>query len=170
MKLTVRWIALALVLALIGSTALAQTFYSKQIANCNEYVTLRAKPSGSAASLAHVLVGEVVMAADYNSEFSYCCYNGKFGYIKRQYLSDSIYPWSEGTFRVANCQQYISLRTMPLTTADVRTTIPLGATLDQVFYHDDSYDPNAFVYVKYNGLCGFVLWRYLTPVWREGWQ
>lgn len=155
---------------LLCTTALAETFYSRQIAFCNEYVTLRAKPSGSAKAIKQVEVGEVVMAAPYNSEFSYCCYDGKFGYIKNQYLSSNIQPWSEGTFYVTNCKEYISLRTMPMKDADVRVRIPVGARLDAVYYHDGAYNPDSFVYVKYNGQCGFALWRYIAPVYYPGAQ
>ena len=168
-KILAATIILATILCLC-TTAFARTFYSRQIAFCNEYVTLRAKPSGSSKALKQVDVGEVVMAAPYNSEFSYCCYDGQFGYIKNQYLSSNIQSWSEGTFYVTNCKEYISMRTMPKKDADVRMRIPVGATLDAIYYHDGGYDPKQFVYVKYNGQCGFVLWNYLAPVYHPGWQ
>lgn len=168
-KIIVSALLIAAVLCL-SAVAAAETFYPRQIDFCNEFVTLRAKPSGSARAVLEVDVGEVVMAAPYNSEFSYCCYDGRFGYIKNRYLSADIQPWSEGSFYVANCKEYISLRTMPLRNADVRARIPVGARLDAVYYHDGGYDPKSFVYVKYNGQYGFALWQYIAPVYVPGGQ
>ena len=165
-------LVLILVLAAVPGlcAARAETFYARQIDFCNEYVNLRAKPDSSSRSLDKVYIGEVVMAAPYNGEFSYCCYNSQYGYIRSEYLSSDIQPWSEGTFRVANCKQSISLRAMPTTKSDAKLQIPLGATLEQVYYHDGGYTPGAFAYVKYNGEYGFALWDYLESVWVPGGQ
>ena len=163
-------LALILILMTLCTSAFATTYYSKQIAYCNEYVTLRSKPDTSSRGLCTVDVGEVVMASNYNSQFSYCCYNGKFGYILNQYLSSNIQPWSEGSFHIGNCNEWVSLRSMPISDASVKTRIPLGAHLDQVFYHDGGYSPNSFVYVKYNGMLGFVKWQYVVADYHPGWQ
>lgn len=166
MKLTAKlalFLALAMMLAVAGATA--ETYAPKQIDNCNEFVTLRARPSGSARALKRVLLGEVVMATPYNGEFSYCCYNGAFGYIRNQYLSSGISPYSEGDFYVTNCKEWISLRAMPVLDASVLDHVPLGARFDAIYYADDTYDPDAFAYVRYNGRYGWVLWRYLAPVY-----
>ena len=103
------------------------------------------------------------MAAPYDSEFCYCCYDGDYGYIKTRYLTGDIQPWSEGTFYVTNCDEYISMREMPVQGADVLTRIPVGAQLDAVYYHDGGY--NTFVYVEYNGMRGFAMWDYIAPVY-----
>lgn len=156
---------LLLVVLLIGALpAQAQTFYSKQVDYCTEFVSLRATPSTSAPALCRVGVGEVVMAAPYNSDFSYCCYNGRYGYILNRYLSSNISPFSEGVFYIDNCKEWVSLRTMPDKSADVRARIPLYAVLDSIVYNDWSDGPymdGAFAYVKYNGQWGFVLWDYI---------
>ena len=110
------------------------------------------------------------MATPYNGTFSYCCYNGKFGYIRSEYLSSDIQPWSDGRFYVTNCNEYISLRSMPLKSADVLARIPLGASLDEVYYHDGGDTSDCFVYVKYNGRRGFVLWDYLAAEWNKDGQ
>ena len=157
-------LALALCLGLLlGSCcALAESFSARQIAHCDEYVNLREEPNSKSHSLGRVYIGEVVMAERYNSKFSYCCYNGKYGYILSEYLTSNIKPWSDGTFRVANCKEYISLRKMPERGAEVRAKIPLGAKLDAVYYHDGGDTSDKYVYVKYNGKYGFVLWDYLS--------
>ena len=172
MKQVLRILALALCLCLLAGAcgALAETFYSRQIDFCREYVNLRSRPDSSSRSLAEVWIGEVVMAAPYDNQFSYCCYNGQYGYILTEYLNASIQPWSEGTFYVTNCKEYISLRRMPTKSADVLAKIPLGATLDGIYYHDGGDTSGDFVYVKYNGQYGFVLWDYLAAEWHEGGQ
>ena len=156
---------LGLLFGLCG--ALAEGYSARQIANCVEYVNLREDPDSASRSLAQVYVGEVVMARPYNSAFSYCCYNGEYGYIRSEYLSSNIHPWSEGTFYVTNCNEYISLRRMPLKSADVLARIPLGATLDAIYYHDGGDTSDCFVYVKYNGKYGFVLWDYMAAEWNN---
>lgn len=172
MRYAYRTLALALILALACAMlgALAETYNPRQIDFCQEYVTLRAEPSGSAKALKQVYLGEVVMASPYNSEFSYCCYNGTFGYIKNRYLSPNISPYSEGSFYVTNCKEWISLRAMPMTNGEVLARVPLGARFDAIYYADGGYEPNAFAYVRYNGLYGWVLWDYLAPVYVPGGQ
>lgn len=148
---------------LLGACAAhAESFRARQIDGCDEYVNLREKPDSKSQSLARVYIGEVVMAKPYNSSFSYCCYNGQYGYIRSEYLNSKISTWSDGTFRVANCNSYISLRSMPEKGADVLARIPLGTTLDAVYYHDGGDTTDCFVYVKYDGQYGFVLWDYLA--------
>ena len=169
MKTIKRSIILALCLCLLlgACGALAESFYARQIDGCDEYVNLRAEPDSKSRSLERVYIGEVVMATRYNSTFSYCCYNGQYGYIRSEYLSSDIRPWSDGRFCVTNCREYISLRKMPEKGADVRARIPLGATLDAVYYHDGGDTTDCFVYVKYNGQYGFVLWDYLAAEGRR---
>ena len=170
MKAIKRAIILAMCLCLLAGTvgAFAETYKARQIARCDEYVNLREAPDSKSRSLERVYIGEVVMATPYNSAFSYCCYNGQYGYIRSEYLSSDIQPWSDGAFRVANCREYISLRKMPMKGAEVKTRIPLGATLDKVYYHDGGDTTDSFVYVKYNGQYGFVLWDYLAPAQHDG--
>lgn len=176
MKMTKRILALALALTLLASFACAfaksysSAYDPKQVDFCREYVTLRAEPSGSAKALKKVWLGEVVMAKPYNKEFSYCCYNGTFGYIKKRYLNNRVTGYSDGDFYIDNCKEWVSLRTMPIKDADVLKRIPLGARLDDVYYADGSYDPDAFAYVRYKGQYGWVLWRYLEPVYYPGGQ
>lgn len=143
---------------------------ARQVDRCREYVNLREKPDSKARSLEEVYIGEVVMAVPYDDAYSYCCYNGQFGFIRSEYLSADIQPWSDGTFYVTNCNEYISLRRMPLKGSDVLARIPLGATLDAIYYHDGGDTSDQFVYVKYDGKCGFVLWDYLAAEWHEGGQ
>ena len=155
---------LAVCLSAAMTCAVAETYHAKQVIKCNEYVTLRAEPSTTAYAIDRVYRGDVVMAYKYNSKFNYCCYNGQFGYILSQYLSDKVGVYSEGTFRIANCESWVSLRSMPMSSSERRAKIPLGTKLDAIYYADGSYNPNAFAYVRYKGQYGWVMWRYIEPV------
>jgi len=160
-------LALCLGLLLASCGALAESFSARQVARCEEYVNLREEPDSKSRSLDRVYIGEVVMARRYNSSFSYCCYNGQYGYIRSEYLTSKIEPWSDGAFYVTNCNEYISLRKMPERGAEVRAKIPLGETLDEIYYNDGGDTSGKYVYVKYNGKYGFVLWDYLSTARRR---
>lgn len=172
MKTIKRSFILALCLCLLAGAcgAMAESFKARQIDWCNEYVNLREEPDSRSRSLDRVYIGEVVMAKRYDDSFHYCCYNGQFGYIRSEYLNSRITPWSDGTFYVTNCKEYISLRKMPIKGAEVLDRIPLGETLDEIYYHDGGDTTDCFVYVKYDGQHGFVLWDYLAAEWHEGGQ
>ena len=64
----------------------ATDYAQMRVVNCREFVTLRARPSTSAASLTKVPLGQVVEAYYYNSEFYRCYYRGLEGYILSSYL------------------------------------------------------------------------------------
>jgi hypothetical protein len=114
-----RSFALVLCLGILAGSCdvMADSYRARQIDECSEYVNLREDPDSESGSLDRVYLGEVVMASPYNDDYSYCCYNGQFGYIRDDYLSSSIQPWSDGTFYVTNCNDYISMRRMPLSGA-----------------------------------------------------
>jgi len=58
------------------------------VANCNEWVSLRAEPHSSAERLQRVPLGAALEDVHYyGSDFAYGCYNGDYGYVLAQYLS-----------------------------------------------------------------------------------
>ena len=61
--------------------------------------------------------------------------------------------------QVVNCDEWISLRTAPSTSAERVTTIPLGAS---VTWLDNA--PGGFCLVEYQGSIGFALGQYLRTV------
>ena len=61
--------------------------------------------------------------------------------------------------QVVNCDEWISLRTAPSTSAERITTIPLGAS---VTWLDSA--PGGFCLVEYQGSIGFALGQYLQAV------
>ena len=59
---------------------------TRYVINCDNWVSLRAKPSTSAERVARVPKGAAVDAYTYNSTFTECDYNGAHGYILNEYL------------------------------------------------------------------------------------
>lgn len=60
-----------------------------------------------------------------------------------------------GRYTVTNCNEYISLRSSPSTSAPALTTIPLGAEVEAYLYNDTFYE------CSYQGYDGYVLSAYL---------
>lgn len=58
----------------------------------------------------------------------------------------------------AECEEFISLRTEPSTSADVITRIPVNGEFTLLGYTGD------FSMVSYHGLVGYVLTSYTAPV------
>ncbi len=84
---------LALLLALGGLTALAETdagIGSKlRVVNCEEYITLREEPDTSAAALARIpLKGEAVSLGDRSNGFVRVGWKGQSGWALEKYLRD----------------------------------------------------------------------------------
>lgn len=121
------------------------------IVNCNEWVSLRSYPSTSASQIAKVPLGATVTAYDRTGDFTFCVYRGMQGYILSQYLGES------STRRIVNCNEWVSLRSAPSTSASRITKVPLGASV--VFI---SYASNGFAYCTYNGHDGYILTKYLS--------
>jgi len=57
-----------------------------RVAFCNEFVTLRSKPSTKASAVTRIPLGQIVEAYTYNSEYLHCYYCGMEGYILSSYL------------------------------------------------------------------------------------
>lgn len=81
------------------------------------------------------------------------------------HFSDSVSYPVEDSFKptyaqwyYANCNEYISLRTKPNTTAEVITKIPVYDEFQVIAVYND------FSLVEYNGLMGYVLSSYILPI------
>jgi hypothetical protein len=157
--------ALMLIVASLGAVALARGAYlgTMYVVNCNEFVTLRAKPSTSAASITKVAKGQAVEAWSYNGSFCYCTYRGMSGYILSQYLGS--YPSGGGSYpsggymgtkRVVNCNSWVTLRSRPSTSAGTVTRVPLGAYVEAYYYNTE------FAECYYLGMHGYILTAYLN--------
>ena len=76
-------IACVLLLAMLPAAHAADMY----VANCDEWVSLRAEPDKSSERLAKVWLGETVtdVSVDYGA-FARCSYGGMTGYILKEYL------------------------------------------------------------------------------------
>ena len=138
------------------------------VANCNEFVTLRAAPSTSASAVTRVARGEMVDAYYCNGTFAHCYYNGLEGYILSRYLDSGascppsyvsggdLVGNSAGQMRVINCEAWVSLRAQPDKDSARLATVPLGAYVEGYYYNSE------FVRCRYNGQWGYILSTYLS--------
>ena len=93
--------------------------------------------------------------------FSEVIYNGNTGYALSSYLSSNaiVGNGAERVYEVVNCQESITLRTSPSTSASEICQIPLGETV--IFYGEAG---NGFYQVEYGGKTGYALASYLRRV------
>lgn len=134
-----------------------------QVFNCQEWVSLREIPNKNSKCLAMVPLGAYVEGYYYNSEFVESCYNGQWGYILSTYLSNSDASSSASSYgsnylgkkTVINCNEFVTLRSQPSTSAGVVTRVAKGEEVDCYYYN------NTFTYCYYNGMSGYILSQYL---------
>ena len=148
---------------------------NQMVYNCNEYVSLREKPDTQSNRLAKVPLGGIVTGCvTYMGNWIYCEYKGQRGYVLSQYLKKADYTAPTSTpkptatptpktypalpyyMQVINCENYISLRATPSTSAKVLRQVPLGAVIEGCVQISDS-----FVSCTYDGVSGYVLIKYL---------
>ena len=165
-------LALLLALCALLSCASAVAYQNGEsigdmtVVNCEEWVTLRAWASTKADSVLRVPLGETVHGCtQYDSRFTFCEYEGKYGYILSKYLQANDTPEPQGglqtqrvnPMRVVNCDVSVTLRAMPDTSANAVMQVPLGAIVNNCIQQDED-----FTYCEYDGRCGFILTQYLT--------
>ena len=149
-----------------GSQSSASSDYlgKRYIVNCNEFVTLRKKPSTSSATVTKVAKGQQVDAYYYNGTFCRCYYNGLEGYILSKYLGSSKSGSSStssktgsymGDMTIVNCNDWVTLRSKPSTSASTVTRINWGEIVEAYYYNSQ------FAECYYMGLHGYILLKYL---------
>ena len=156
-------LALAMLLAVLPAQARGEYLGRLRVINCEEWVSLRARPDKSSARLATVPLGAYVEGYYYNSEFVECYYNGQWGYILSTYLSNGNASSSAsshggnylGKMTVINCNEFVTLRASPSTSARAVTRVAKGEVVDAYYYN------GTFAHCYYNGLEGYILSSYL---------
>ena len=134
---------------------------TRYIVNCDEFVTLRARPSTSSAAITRVARGQKVEAYYYNGTFCYCRYKNMEGYILSKYLGRSSGGGGRsrgdylGTKKVGNCDSWVTLRARPSTHSDTVSRVPKGAKVEAYYYNGE------FAECYYLGLHGYILTTYL---------
>jgi len=124
----------------------------KQVLWCDEYITLREKPSVSADTVAQIPYGEwVIWESTHENYFAKVNWRGAEGYVLEGYLEERA-----TALRVANCDEWISLREQPDKGAEAVAKLPLG----MIMYSGISYDGFASVPLSGYGY-GYAAEEYL---------
>ena len=135
---------------------------STWVADCDEYITLRAYPSTEAEAVTTIPKGGQMTYISASGEFTYVEYQGQRGYVLTSYIdqvssSGSVAsPAAYGGTWVADCDEYVTLRSSPDTEAGEINRIPRGASVELIGWQD------AFALVDYNGERGWALATYLS--------
>ena len=148
----------------VATTSGYETMY---VVHCDEWISLRKSPSTTADRYCTIPLGASVQrntSYDEENGFYRVSYGGYEGYALAEYLSYSptSYNSSSSATRttymyVVNCDEWISLRKEPSTSADRYCTIPLGAKVEYI-----SGASNGFMKVAYDGYTGYALASYLS--------
>ena len=144
---------LPLFMALAALPALADNDYigNMEVVNCNEWVSLRERPSTSAKRLVKVSLGAIVSNCErFSDAWIYAEYDGYAGYIQARYLEPS--------------DNRLTFNAMLITIADEGA--PFYATLDaqepvdiiptNTIVRNCSIMDNNRIYVEWGERCGFV--------------
>ena len=150
-----RFVALLLLLCIVFTMtpALADTDYigNMEVVNCNEWVSLREKPSTSAKRLVKVSLGAIVSNCEqFSDAWIYAEYDGYAGYIQAKYLEPS--------------DNRLTFNAMLITIADEGA--PFYATLDaqepidiipaDTIVRNCCIMDNNRIYVEWGERCGFI--------------
>jgi hypothetical protein len=143
--------------ASMSNTNVVATYY---VVNCQKSITLRSEPSTSASEITQIPFGKAVgFIETADNGFSKINYDGLVGYGLSSYLSGDK-PSARKTERrwaqVVNCEEWITLRSSPSTSAGFLVRIPLGAYVTCL---GDA--GNEFYEVEYDGKHGYALKAYL---------
>ena len=127
-----------------------------RVVDCEEWVSLRAAPDTSAQRLAQVPLGaEVTEVALAGNGFAACVYEGQAGYILAEYLA--VEQSAAASMYVVNCEEWVSLRAAPDTSAERLAKVPLGAEVTGCVSA-----ANGFIACSYAGQAGYILDDHLS--------
>ena len=149
---------LVCVLAALMLVPSASAFAEQMIVlNCNDWVSLRAQPSTSAERLSTVPLGSPVESIGWSNGFNQVVYNGMTGWILTEYLGYGVpFTKTDNSLQVTNCNEWVSLRSYPGTSAPAITTVPLGEWVESIGWE------NGFNQVVYYDMTGWILSEYLS--------
>lgn len=133
-----------------------------RVVKCQENITMRDASSITADAIISIPLGaEVEYIEESVNGFYKVKYGEMYGYCLSSYLS---FPQGEistdehqTTLEVVNCNEYITLRSVPLTSGEEFARIPLGASVTYICTAE-----NGFYCVEYKGQRGFALQKYLA--------
>ena len=142
----------------VASTGATNTEGGMYVVNCENWISLRSYASTDAPVIAKIPLWDMVNIIDDDDScyqkmvFAHVRYHGNTGYALYSYLTPHC-----TLYRVANCNEWISLRSAPFADSAVITRIPLGEYVRFV-----KSSSNGYYYVYYNGYLGYALAEYLS--------
>lgn len=131
-----------------------------RVSYCDEFVTMRARPSTSAREVTKIPYGARVTDVrcnSYNDQFYYCSYYGYEGYVLSKYLLGGQEMADIWDAHVVNCREWVSLRFRPNTKSRQLIKVPRGAEVLDAYYVE-----NGFVHCFYKGYEGYILEQYVA--------
>ncbi len=142
-----------------GNTSISEYMY---VANVKNSIYLRSQPVENSSNI----MGEIPLGTrigfieNTNNVFCKIYYNGKYGYVKRMYLSSSA-PVSSGSssryMTVCNVKTSIYLRNAPVeNSGNIICEIPVGSTVE--FLENAN---GTFYKIRWNGKVGYSKAEYL---------
>ena len=149
-----RMIALLLLLcmALAAVPAMADDEYigNMEVVNCNEWVSLRERPSTSARRLVKVSLGAIVSnCRQVNDEWIYAEYDGYSGYILAKYLQPS-----DG--RLTFSAMMVTITDGAPFYATIDSTVPIDCIPANTIVRDCQVMDNDRICVEWGGRYGFI--------------
>jgi len=144
--------ALLVCCCLLASVALAETEYigRMEVVNCNEWVSLRQRPSTSAKRLVKVSLGAIVNnCRQIDDEWIYVEYDGYSGYILAKYLEPS-----EG--RLTFSAMMVTILDGAPFYATIDSTEPIDCIPANTIVRNCHIMDNGRVYVEWGSRCGFI--------------
>ena len=129
------------------------------VADCEEYITLRAAPSTSAPALTTIPRGGQMTYISASGEFTYVEYQGQRGYVLTSYI-DPVEgavadPAAYGGSWTADCDEFVTLRSSASTDAGEIYRIERGESVELIGWR------GAFALVDSSGGRGWALATYL---------
>lgn len=129
------------------------------VADCDEFITLRAAPSTSAEAITTIPKGGQMTYISASGEFTYVEYQGQRGYVLTSYI-DPVEgavadPAAYGGSWTADCDEYVTLRSSASTDAGEIYRIKRGESVELIGWR------GAFALVDSSGGRGWALATYL---------
>ena len=149
-RLAALFLLLCMVLTALPASADDEYIGRMEVVNCNEWVSLRQRPSTSAKRLVKVSLGAIVDNCQrIDDEWIYAEYDGYSGYILAKYLEPS-----EG--RLTFSAMMITILDGAPFYATIDSTEPIDCIPANTIVRNCHIMDNGRVYVEWGSRCGFV--------------
>lgn len=149
-----------------GGTAPADSGEAGDIylADCEEFITLRAEPDVGADAITTIPKGGEMTLVSFDGDFALVEYQGERGYVLASYIEPKAAgaglahaQSASGAAFIADCEEFVTLRAEPDVESRELGTIPRGGEMTLVAFD------GAFALVDYAGQRGYVLSTYIVP-------